>query len=248
MKKIDFSRMERLRSQNLRIGYAVSIALVIAAFAWTIERSPLHDEDDGAALDAAEIPIERTTQSAPPVKPPPPVFTAADNIVEVEDMGFSAEAVSLSLDTGATVIHTGFTDGFNPTPAQPALPVPDLPEAAPIFKIVEEMPRFPGCEEGHFTKKEKEDCATQALLRYLGQQIRYPGLAQNNGIEGNVIVRFVVERDGSITGAEVIRDIGGGCGAEALRVVKSMPHWIPGKQQGRPVRVQFVLPVKFKLG
>jgi protein TonB len=81
----------------------------------------------------------------------------------------------------------------------------------------------------------------------LGSHIRYPSLAKDNGIEGTVVVRFIVEKDGSISQPAIIRDIGGGCGAEALRVVKSMPTWLPGKQQGRPVRVQFSLPVQFKL-
>ncbi|MBR3939337.1 MAG: energy transducer TonB, partial [Bacteroidales bacterium] len=68
-----------------------------------------------------------------------------------------------------------------------------------------------------------------------------------SGITGRVFLTFVVEKDGSIANARILRDIGGGCGQEALRVVKSMPKWTPGEQRGRPVRVQFNLPVSFEL-
>ncbi len=77
--------------------------------------------------------------------------------------------------------------------------------------------------------------------------IRYPEMARQNGIEGTVYLKFVVEKDGSISNPQVIRNIGGGCGAEALRVVGKMPKWTPGKQRGRVVRVLFTLPVKFSL-
>lgn len=85
------------------------------------------------------------------------------------------------------------------------------------------------------------------MLKFIYDNIQYPGIARENGVEGTVVVQFVVEKDGSITDVKVIRDIGAGCGAEAMRVVNKMPKWNPGKQRGRPVRVQFNLPVKFKL-
>jgi len=85
------------------------------------------------------------------------------------------------------------------------------------------------------------------MLKYVHDRIKYPSIAKEVGIEGRVIIQFVVEKDGSITQANIVRDIGGGCGAEALRVVKSMPTWIPGRQQSNPVRVRFTLPVKFGL-
>jgi protein TonB len=81
--------------------------------------------------------------------------------------------------------------------------------------------------------------------------VKYPAIARENGIQGRVVVQFVVEKDGKITDANVVRDIGAGCGEEALRVVNSMnsmnQRWTPGKQRGKPVRVQFTLPVSFKL-
>lgn len=108
-----------------------------------------------------------------------------------------------------------------------------IEQAAPILTIVELMPGFDGGEE--------------AMYKWLANNMKYPQVAKENSISGNVVVTFVVEKDGSITGVQVLKDIGGGCGDEAVRVVKSMPRWKPGKQNGVPVRVQFNLPIRFTL-
>ena len=112
------------------------------------------------------------------------------------------------------------------------------------------MPRFPGCENLP-TTDEKKACADKKMLEFIYKNIKYPAIARENGIEGMVVVTFVVEKDGKVTDARVVRDIGGQCGQEALRVVSLMNdegiRWTPGKQRGRPVRVQFNLPVRFKL-
>ena len=112
------------------------------------------------------------------------------------------------------------------------------------------MPRFPGCED-EADKAAKKACADKKMLEYIYKNIKYPAIARENGVEGMVVVQFVVEKDGTVTDAKVVRDIGAQCGQEALRVVNLMNNegirWTPGKQRGRPVRVQFNLPVRFKL-
>ena len=102
-----------------------------------------------------------------------------------------------------------------------------------IFKIVEEMPSFPGGE--------------QKLMKYVGDNVKYPQIARETGIQGRVFVNFVVEPDGSVSNVSVLRGIGGGCDEEAMRVVKNMPKWKPGKQRGKAVRVQYMLPINFTL-
>jgi periplasmic protein TonB len=102
-----------------------------------------------------------------------------------------------------------------------------------VLIIVEQMPAFPGGEE--------------ALYKFLSTNIKYPTVAKETGISGTVVISFIVEKNGEISNARVIKGIGGGCDDEALRVIKSMPNWSPGKQLGKPVRVQFNLPVKFSL-
>ena len=102
-----------------------------------------------------------------------------------------------------------------------------------IFQIVEEMPAYPGGD--------------QKLMEYVAKNIKYPQIARETGIQGRVFVGFVVEPDGSVSNVKVLRGIGGGCDEEAMRVVKSMPRWKPGKQRGKAVRVSYMLPVNFKL-
>lgn len=102
-----------------------------------------------------------------------------------------------------------------------------------IFQIVEEMPSFPGGE--------------QKLLEYVAKNTKYPQIARESGIQGRVFIGFVVETDGSISNVKVLRGIGGGCDEEAVRVIKSLPKWKPGKQRGKAVRVSYQIPVMFKL-
>ncbi|MEP7322511.1 MAG: TonB family protein [Saprospiraceae bacterium] len=119
-----------------------------------------------------------------------------------------------------------------------------------IYNVVEEAPRFPGCEI-YPTLQDRQFCAAQKLKQYLNRNIHYPENARKTGVQGRCIISFVVEKDGSISNARIIDDIGSGCGEEALRVVNSMNAmnelWRPGKQRGNPVRVQFNLPINFNL-
>lgn len=117
----------------------------------------------------------------------------------------------------------------------------------PIFKVVEEMPRFPGCEDMEGIAKEKEQCAKQKMLEFVYANLKYPAKARDANVEGMCVVQFVIEKNGSVTGAKVVRDIGADCGMETMKVINSFPNWIPGKQKGKAVRVQYTLPVKFKL-
>jgi TonB family protein len=125
------------------------------------------------------------------------------------------------------------------------------PKLEEVFKVVEEMPRFPGCEDQGLSYSEKQACAQQKLLEFIGQEINYPKKARKKNVSGIVVVKFVIDVDGSADDVEIVRDIGKGCGAEAARVVKLMNKrgikWIPGKHKGKKVRVQFNLPVKFAL-
>ena len=113
------------------------------------------------------------------------------------------------------------------------IPDEDIEGEVRIFTVVETDPEFPG--------------GMDALYKYLEDNITYPKEAKEHNISGKVYVTFVVEKDGSISNPKLLRDIGGGCGAEAIRVVKAMPRWTPGKQRGKPVRVQFNIPVNFTL-
>lgn len=124
-----------------------------------------------------------------------------------------------------------------------------------VYKIVDELPRFPGCEQLDTTLAAKNKCAEQALLLFFNRNIVYPEVAREEKIEGTVVITFVVEPDGYISNARVIKDIGGGCGEEALRVANAMNkalkdaglQWTPGKKNGTIVRTQVNLPIRFKI-
>ena len=111
--------------------------------------------------------------------------------------------------------------------------VPPAVEETKVFDVVEQMPQYKG--------------GYQALMDYLNKSIKYPVIAEENGIQGRVVCTFVVERDGSITDVKVVRSVDPSLDKEAVRVLKAMPKWIPGKQNGSAVRVKFTLPVTFKL-
>ena len=115
-----------------------------------------------------------------------------------------------------------------------------------VYKVVEEMPMFPGCEQEN-DKIKKHDCAREALFNFIYENVQYPAEAREKEIEGMVVVQFIVGADGSIRDEKLLRNIGGGCGEEALRVVRSFPTWVPGLQNKKPVNVQYVLPVRYKL-
>lgn len=125
--------------------------------------------------------------------------------------------------------------------------IPNKPTSVEeIFHLVEEMPRFYGCEE-ITDKSERKACADKNMLMYVYKNIKYPATARNSNIQGTVVVNFIIEKDGSVSTPKIIRSIGGGCDEEVLRIVNEMPDFIPGKQRGKAVRVNYNLPVKFKL-
>lgn len=116
-----------------------------------------------------------------------------------------------------------------------------------VMKEVDEMPRFPGCEDKGIKPKKLHNCQEMAMLNYVFENVQYPKAAQKAGIEGTSVARFVVDKEGNVTDVEIVRSIGGGCDEETLRVVKSMPKWIPGKHEGKAVKVQMHLPIRYKL-
>ena len=147
------------------------------------------------------------------------------NVVE-DDVELEQQDILTSEDTQEAAQTAVYTP--------PAAVEEEEEEAAQqIFTVVEEMPEFPG--------------GNAELLKYLAKSIKYPVIAQENGIQGRVICAFVVNRDGGIVDAEVLRGVDPSLDKEALRVIMAMPKWKPGKQRGKPVRVKYTVPVTFRL-
>lgn len=174
-------------------------------------------------------PIKDQIKFVPPVvkkdeevleeEPPPPT------IDEIKDKEIATE--TKKGEEGG--VDASLTEPDNP----PAPPVLEEPKEEEPFSYVEQMPTFPD--------------GTEAMYKYIYDKIKYPAIARENGISGQVIVQFVVSKEGEIQKAKVVRGIGGGCNEEALRVVNGMPRWKPGKHNGRAVPVTFTLPIKFVL-
>ncbi len=235
----------RYRGIFFRIGLAVALGMVTLAFSWTQYENQIYTLTDISMLDEIEIEIPRTTPPTPPPVLPPPVIEAVPEDILPDDQ---PDYIDIFLQPD-TIFEAPAPVKKEPTYVPPP-PKIEEPPGETIFVVAEDMPRFPGCEE-LATKKEKEACATTKLLEFIYKNIKYPPIARENGIEGTVVISFVVEKNGKIADAKVLRDIGGSCGQEALRIINLMNQqnqtWRPGMQRGVPVRVQFNLPIKFKL-
>ncbi len=251
MDRPDISRLNKNRSIYLKLGFIISLGLTVMAFNYTVYDDFNKDyvaEREEVEKDILEE-VQRTVHKEKKL-PPPPVLKPTDNFVE-DDVIFDPEPKPEPIKE-PVILNPGPPEPSPVTaPSEPPKPVfkpKEREEKVPdLFLIVEEMPRFPGCDENAMTETELKACSDKAMLDFIYKEVRYPALAKENNIEGTVVLSFVVEKDGSISSMKVLREIGGGCGAEVMRVVKKMPIWIPGRQQGRNVRVQFNLPVKFKL-
>jgi protein TonB len=164
-----------------------------------------------------------------------PEIKKDDEVQEDQEMKSQEELASTNTAIGAFTVEGNDEEAGEVLKAKEVIAEPEKPkeEETKVFDVVEEMPQFPGGQA--------------ALLEYLSKNIKYPVVAEENGVQGRVIVTFVVERDGSITDVKVVKSVDPSLDKEAARVVKSMPKWQPGKQNGSAVRVKYTVPVTFKL-
>ena len=164
-----------------------------------------------------------------------PEIKKDEEVQEDQEMKSQDELASTNTAIGAFTVEGNDEEAGEVLKAKEVIAEPEPPkvEETKVFDVVEEMPQFPGGQA--------------ALLEYLSKNIKYPVVAEENGIQGKVIVTFVVERDGSISDVKVVKSVDPSLDKEASRVVKSMPKWQPGKQNGSAVRVKYTVPVQFRL-
>ncbi|MEZ4910536.1 MAG: energy transducer TonB [Saprospiraceae bacterium] len=234
-------------SSYFNYGMAASMLLALVFMGWTTyEKKIKVDLSDLVLEEEIEVEVPRTAEPPPPPPPPPPpvIQEVPDTEVIEEEVKFESQEITTETQVEAP------KEEKKAAPPPPPPPPPKKQEEEEIFKVVEQMPRFPGCEDKG-TDKEKDDCAKGKMLEYIYKNLKYPAIARENGVEGQVVIQFVVDRQGKISEAKIVRDIGAGCGAAAESVVLGMndlpQKWTPGKQRGRPVKVLYTLPVKFKL-
>lgn len=223
IKKNPGADLEKKRSLFMLAGYVVALSVVLVAFEWkTFERSA-SDLGQLIAQDHEEeiIPITEQEIKPPPPPPPPPPpapeINIVDDDVEIED---EVEIQDVEADQKTEI-------------AEIQQPVEEEPAEPDFFTIVEDMPSFPGGDG--------------ALLKYIAENVKYPPIAKENGITGVVYVSYVVDRDGSVKDVKVVRGADPFLDKEAVRVVKTLKGYKPGKQRGKPVPVQFTIPIRFVL-
>ena len=226
VKKSPKADLEKGKTMGILMGMIVGLAVLFVGFEWS-DREITIVQDQGVAAIIAEEEVEITRpEDTPPPPPPPPAPAVAEVLTVVEDdvKLDDVEIVSSEDDAASAQV-----EAYTP----PAVVEEEEESSQQIFTVVETMPEFPGGQG--------------ALLQYLAKSIKYPVIAQENGIQGRGACWFVVNKGGSIVDAEVIRGVYPSLGKEALRVINSMPKWSPGKQRGKPVRVKYTVPVTFRL-
>lgn len=182
-------------------------------------------------LEQPEKVVERVKSS---VKFTAPVIKKDDEVKPEDELKTQDELMSTKTAIGALDVKGNDDANGEVLKIKEAVAQPEpKPEVEKVFDVVEQMPSFPG--------------GPSALMEWLSNNVKYPVVAQENGVQGRVVVSFVVERDGSITDVKVVRGVDPSLDREASRVVRAMPRWIPGKQNGSAVRVKYNVPVAFRL-
>ena len=212
-----------------------------AKFEAEMEASLIETKKEAKVEKKTETPKVEQVQKVEKVKSSiaftPPVIKKDSEVKPEEEMKTQDELKETKTAIGAFDVKGNDESGGTVLKAVEDIATPEPPkqeaEQNKVFDVVEQQPQFPG--------------GMGALNQWLGSNIKYPAMAAENGIEGRVIVQFVVERDGSVSGVHVVRGVDPSLDKEATRVVAQMPKWIPGKQNGSAVRVKYTVPVTVRL-
>ncbi|MBN2743207.1 MAG: energy transducer TonB [Marinilabiliaceae bacterium] len=215
--------LENKKTLFMQVGMVVALSVILIAFEWTSSDAKKSEFDtiQEAAVEEEIIPITRQEEMKPPPPPPPPRVSDVLTIVE-DDVKLDEELDLSEFEEKEEVVFTNMV-----------APQEEEEADAPVFFIVEKMPEFPGGNE--------------ALQRYIAQSIKYPVIAQENGIQGRVFVSFVVNAKGQVVDVKIARGVDANLDKEAIRVVMAMPTWTPGEQRGKKVKVSYTVPINFVL-
>ena len=224
VKKSPKASLEDKKMLFVMMGLVMVLSLLYIGFEWTDKEITVYAATDTSLLAEEEIEVVQTAQELPPPPPPPaPEIVEILNVVE-DNVEVASVEINTEDDKNKVVAISA--------PVTSSAPIEEEEDQV-IFQVVEKMPSFPGGDA--------------ALFKFLNENVKYPVIAQENGVQGRVICQFVVNRDGSIVDVEVVRSVDASLDKEAIRVIKSMPKWSPGQQRGKLVRVKYTLPVNFKL-
>ena len=225
IKKSPKADLENKKMMAVLIGLVMALGIMYIAFEWSQNEITVYEEALQGPVEIDEEMVEVTfREETPPPPPPPQPETVLSDIIDIQDNEAEVETTDFNSEDEADAR----------VEIQAPIAPPEEEEEEQVIHIrVEKMPEFPGGQE--------------ALNRFLVRNIKYPLLAQENGIQGRVVCQFVVNSDGSIVDISVVRGVEESLDKEAIRVIKSMPKWTPGRQGGKSVRVKYTLPIRFKL-
>ncbi len=208
-----------------------------AAMNQVVELTALEQPKKEAKVEQKKIQVEPekvVEKVKSSIKFTAPVIKKDDEVKPEEELKSQDELMNTKTAIGSFDVKGNDDEGGEVLKAKEVIAQPEpKEEETKVFDVVEQMPSFPGGQS--------------ALMEYLSKNVKYPVVAQENGVQGRVVVSFVVERDGSITDVKVVKSVDPSLDREAMRVISSMPNWIPGKQNGSAVRVKFNVPVSFRL-
>lgn len=210
------------------LGFVASLSLILSALAWTSYDINVITAFDFETelLEDEEIPVDLIT---PPPPPPPPQQTTIIEIVDdEEEIEEELEVEDLELDENTEIEIVEFEEEV----------VDDTP-----FMIVENMPALGDCK--NLRGDERHQCTQMEIIKYVSKNTKYPPIAKDANIQGTVFVYFVVDKNGDVTDAKVLREVDPRLDKEALRVINTLPKFVPGEQRGKAVSVQYTIPVKF---
>lgn len=237
-------------NQRFGIGFILAMIFVLIMFHWTFPARDIEPRIAASMLEMNHVVLapEPTVLEEEKKKIVKKVELKKANIKLVNDVKIEVDVELEKKETVDVIDSSMFKQKGPIAKVVKKTPIKKIKkrrkkEQKEIFRAVEEMPRFGDCEVSGRGKL--DDCSTQKLLAFIGDNIKYPTLASEIFVEGRVIAEFIVETDGSVSHVKILRDIGAGCGEETIRVLKKMPKWKPGRQQGIPVRVKYILPVLF---
>ncbi len=208
-----------------------------AAMNQIVELTALEQPKKEAQVEQKKVEVEpiQVEKIKSSIKFTPPVIKKDDEVKPEEELKTQDELMETKTAIGSFTVEGNDDKGGEVLKAKEVIAQPEPPkeEENKVFDVVEQMPSFPGGQT--------------ALMEYLSKNVKYPVVAQENGVQGRVVVSFVVEKDGSVTDVQVVRSVDPSLDREAVRVISSMPKWIPGKQNGQAVRVKYNVPVSFRL-
>ena len=225
IKKSPKADLENKKMMAVLIGLVMALGIMYIAFEWSQNEITVYEEALQGPVEIDEEMVEVTfREETPPPPPPPQPETVLSDIIDIQDNEAEVETTDFNSEDEADAR----------VEIQAPIAPPEEEEEEQVIHIrVEKMPEFPGGQD--------------ALNRYLVRNIKYPLLAQENGIQGRVVCQFVVNSDGSIVDIAVVRGVEESLDKEAVRVIKSMPKWVPGRHGGKAVRVKFTQNIRFKL-